>query len=99
MPKKNELALNELQRRWTQLFSSLHRGDDVPPSLRLRAEGMMELSVVLAIASESELRDAMEQCYRDCFGEAPDGDWRELFPFPQIPGFGRRAPVYPSTRD
>jgi hypothetical protein len=99
MPKNEELALKELQRRWTQMFSSLRRGDDVPPSLRLRTEGMMELSVMLSLASEEELRDALEHCYRDCYGDALDGDWRELFPFPQIPGFGQRAPVYPSTRD
>jgi hypothetical protein len=45
----------------------------------------------------------MDDCYRQAFGRtlADDfgDDWREFYPFPQIPAMGRRAPVYPSTRD
>jgi hypothetical protein len=59
----------------------------------------MEALVLLGLASESAVQDALEQCYRETFGEALRRDWRELFPFPQIPGFGQRAPVVPSTPD
>ena len=33
------------------------------------------------------------------FGESLGEDWREVFPFPQVPAMAHRAPVYPSTRD
>ena len=75
----------------------------MPPTLRLRAEGMMEAVVLLGLASREELVEAMDRCYRVAFGrdmvEDFDQDWREFYPFPQIPAVGRRAPVYPSTRD
>ena len=50
-----------------------------------------------------ELDQAMEQCYQGAFRssitEDFGSDWREFYPFPQIPAMGLRAPVYPSTKD
>ena len=92
-------ARQELESRWRQMFTALADGGEVPPSRRLRTEGMMETLVLLDLATEAELQDAMAAIYSDCYGESLPEDWRELFPFPQIPGFGRRAPVYPSTKD
>lgn len=93
----------ELLRRWQQIFSALECGEDVSPGQRLRAEGVMEAAVMTGEASTDALLAAMDSCYveiRGCsladeFGE----DWREFYPFPQIPGFMQRAPVYPSTSD
>jgi hypothetical protein len=99
MSGKQNLAWAELERRWHGIFSTLHSGGEVPPAQRLRTEGLMEAIVLLGIASPENVQDALERCYADCYGEPLRGDWRELFPFPQIPGFGQRAPVYPSTRD
>lgn len=99
MPKNTEFALAELERRWRRIFGALAAGGEVPPSTRLRTEGFMEALVALDLASEAALQQRLEACYLDCFGEAPARDWRDLFPFPQVPGFGQRAPVYPSTRD
>lgn len=99
MPKNLDIALVELDRRWRTIFETLEAGGEVSPSLRLRTEGVMEAVVALGLTSEAALQEAMASCYSECFGEALPGDWRELFPFPQVPGFGRRAPVYPSTRD
>ena len=85
------------------MFSALAAGDDVPPGQRLRAEGMMEAALLLDAASVQELDRAMDDCYRQAFGRGIDedfgADWREFYPFPQVPAMGRRAPVYPSTRD
>lgn len=96
-------ALESLQQRYRDIFATLQAGGEVAPSQRLRAEGMMETLVLLELSSDEELQDLMQGCYEQEFGislAAQWGeDWRELFPFPQIPGFGRRAPVYPSTRD
>jgi hypothetical protein len=98
MPKKRAL-LEELDNRWRLIFSRLSDGGEVPPSLRLRAEGLMEALVLLELATVDELQSAMATCYADYYSDPLPVDWRELFPFPQIPGHGRRAPVYPSTRE
>ncbi len=98
-----EILVEELTRRWSAMFAALAAGDDVPPSRRLRAEGLMEAALLLGAASPQELDRAMDDCYRQAFGRALaddfGADWREFYPFPQIPAMGRRAPVYPSTRD
>ena len=94
---------SELMGRWRKMFSALAAGDDVPPSARLRAEGMMESAVLLGLATPAAVIAAMDGCYRDAFGHSMvddfGEDWGEFYPFPQIPAVGRRAPVYPSTRD
>ena len=93
----------ELEHRWRAMFEALANGDDVPPSQRLRAEGMMEAVVLLGIATVDELLQSMNHCYLVTFGHdiarAFGDDWQALFPFPQIPAMARRAPVYPSTQD
>jgi hypothetical protein len=91
----------ELEQRWSTMFAALASGDDVPPSRRLRAEGMMEAAVLLGIATADELLQSMNHCYQGAFDQsiavAFGDDWQELFPFPQIPAMARRAPVYPSA--
>jgi hypothetical protein len=85
------------------MFTALAGGDDVPPSQRLRAEGMMEAAVLSAVATPEALSQSMDRCYQDAFGRSISddfgADWEEFFPFPQIPAMARRAPVYPSTHD
>ena len=93
----------ELERRWLAMFTALAQGDDLPPTQRLRAEGMMEAAALLQIATPEELARQMQHCYRTAFGRGIDddfgADWQVFFPFPQIPAMARRAPVFPSTRD
>ena len=97
------VVLAELEQRWQSMFAALAGGDDVPPTHRLRAEGMMEAAVLLGIATPAVLVASMDRCYRAAFGRGIDeefgADWQEFFPFPQIPAMARRAPVYPSTRE
>lgn len=85
------------------MFAALAAGDDVPPAQRLRAEGMMEAALLVQAATLEDIEVAMDDCYRHAFGRALAGefgaDWRDFYPFPQIPAMARRAPVYPSTRD
>ncbi len=99
MPKKADYALAELERRWRGIFETLAAGGEVPPATRLRTEGYMLAVVDLGLATEEALTRAMEACYLECFGEGLQPGWRELQPFPEVPGFGRRAPVFPSTSD
>ncbi len=99
MPKIEELALAEIEKRWRVVFATLESGGEVSPAMRLRTEGFMEALVCMGFATEAALQDALQRCYAETFGEGLQDDWRELFPFPQVPGFGRRAPVYPSTSD
>jgi hypothetical protein len=95
--------LAELEQRWSAMFAALEAGDDVPPSQRLRTEGMMEAAELQGIASREELVASMGRCYREVFGRAITEDfgedWEAFFPFPQIPAMARRAPVFPSTKD
>lgn len=95
------VLIAELERRWQRLFRQLAEGLDVPPSQRLRTEGLMEAAAILDPGSEARLQEAMDTAYRGVHGRyiAEDfgDDWRDFFPFPQIPAMARRAPVYPST--
>jgi hypothetical protein len=95
--------MRELDTRWRQMFAALADGADLPPSVRLRAEGMMESVLLCGEASEAEIDAAMDACYRQAFGCSLDEDfgedWRDFFSFPQIPAMARRAPVFPSTPD
>ncbi len=93
----------ELDRRWRRMFGALADGGDVPPSQRLRTEGLMEAAVLLELVTEQDLLTAMDSCYTEVFGRAMAEDfgieWFQFYPFPQIPAVMRRAPVYPSTPD
>jgi hypothetical protein len=95
------VLLAELKTRWDQMFAALAAGSDVPPTQRLRAEGMMEAAVLVGLATTDELLAAMDASYTSAFGReiAADfaEDWQDFYPFPQIPAVGKRAPVYPST--
>jgi len=98
-----DALIAELRARFDQMFAALAAGGDVPPAQRLRAEGMMEAAVLLGVATTDELLLLMNTCYKSAFDRdiAEDfaEDWQDFYPFPQIPAMGRRAPVYPSTRD
>jgi len=97
------ILLAELERRWLRLFQQLQDGLDVPPSQRLRTEGLMEAAVLLDPGSEERLQQAMDVAYRQVNqrGLAQDfgADWSSFFTFPQIPAMAQRAPVYPSTTE
>ena len=94
--------LREIESRWRRIFTTLAGGGDVPPSLRLRTEGMME-AALLSGAGEEVLDAAMDRIYRQSYGHPIATDfgpeWRAFHPFPQIPAMGMRAPVYPSTAE
>ncbi|MFT4519371.1 MAG: hypothetical protein ACI9JM_001767 [Halioglobus sp.] len=94
---------DELEKRWGEMFAALAAGDDVAPSARLRAEGMMEAVVLSGIASTDALVAAMNVSYESVNGKGIEEDfgvdWQVFFPFPQIPAMAKRAPVYPSTKD
>ena len=95
--------VQELKSRWQAMFAALASGDDVSPGERLRGEGMMEAAVIAGEASEIELDAVMSDVYLAAFGRAIDEDfrtdWRNFYPFPQIPAMAKRAPVFPSTSD
>jgi hypothetical protein len=104
-PREEKVSglIGELERRWLTMFSGLAAGDDLPPAVRLRAEGLMEAAVIAGEATEKAVTEAMDACYRRAFGRALaqdfGPDWREFHPFPEIPAMALRAPVYPSTPD
>lgn len=95
--------LDAIEQRWQRQFAALAAGDDVTPSERLRTEGMMESAVLLELATDVEIQSAMARNYEEVFGGSLAAEygaqWAALFPFPQIPAMGKRAPVFPSTKD
>lgn len=103
MQIEEDRVLGLLQGRYQDVFEALAGGGEVSPGQRLRTEGMMETLVLLGVADVLAVQELMDACYAQAFGrtlaEEWGGEWRELFPFPQLPGFGQRAPVVPSTRD
>jgi hypothetical protein len=95
--------METIDQRLQALLAQLGKGQDAPPGQRLRLEGLMEAALLTGCASEAELRSLLEARYREAFGRRLEEDlgagWESFFPFPQIPVMGRRAPVFPSTRD
>jgi hypothetical protein len=98
-----EAAMSELERRWSYIFATLLAGGEVSPAFRLRTEGMMEMLWLLNLVDVEHQTHVMETCYEAVYSSSLAGDWgqdwQQLFPFPQIPAFGQRAPVYSSTND
>ena len=95
--------LREIHSRWDAIFCALLDGDDVAPAQLLRTEGMMEAAVLAGVAEEAEVLAALQERYHAACGRSLEDEfgtqWSVLFPFPQLPAFARRAPVYPSTSD
>tara|TARA_R100001480_G_scaffold39845_3_gene52661 strand:- start:1060 stop:1365 length:306 start_codon:yes stop_codon:yes gene_type:complete len=95
--------LEHITERLDSLFAQLAEGLDAPPAQRLRLEGLLEAAVLLGGASEDELTALLSSRYQAAFSRTPQDDfgaqWRQLFPFPQIPAMQQRAPVVPSTSD
>lgn len=91
----------ELELRWRRMLERVAAGDDIPPSLRLRAEGLMEALVLAGASTEAELQAAMSAAHARETGNRLEAqlseDWQRAHPFPQIPFFQQRAPVYPGT--
>ena len=96
-------VLIELESRWRKMFSALFDGGDLPPSELLRAEGLMEAVVLAGELAPDLVLERMDGIYEEVYGRSLEqgfgSDWREFYPFPQIPFAGKRAPVYPSTSD
>ena len=95
--------ITELTSRLRGIVSDLAEGQDIPPSRSLRLEGMLEAAVLTGTASAAELDVLLETCYRDGMGRTLTDElgenWREVYPFPELPLRMPRAPVYPSTPD
>ncbi len=88
----------EVTQRWQAMLEAIAAGDDIPPGLRWRTEGMMEALVLLGVRSSDELQQAMADAYRQSLGRSLEDDlgaeWQCGHPFPQIPFFMCRAPVH-----
>ncbi|MEQ8262697.1 hypothetical protein [Pseudohaliea sp.] len=93
----------ELERRWQQMLERAAAGDDLPPALRLRTEGLMEALVLAGAVEPAALSAAMAEAWRQAMGEplaaTLGDDWESVHPFPAIPFYQARAPVVPSTGD
>jgi len=91
-----------LRQRIVALLQALAAGDDAPPALRFKAEGIAETGLALGFVDAQALSLLLEAIYREHCG-APIAD---LFPFTahdcidaasgrvMLPFLMRRAPVY-----
>lgn len=93
----------EVERRLNELLARLVAGDDAPPGAVLRLEGLREAAVLAGLWTEAEAQALLERRYAalcdESLAQSLGADWRERYPFPQLPLFARRAPVSPSTAD
>lgn len=95
--------LEIIESRYVELLERIKRGEDVPPGRALRLEGMLETAVLLELCDQAALEQRLEALHREVLGcpaaQVLGEDWREALPFPALPLFMDRAPVYPSTSD
>lgn len=96
-----------LRERLQVIYTRLAAGEDVPPALRLKAEGYAEAGLELGLASAEEIALLIDGAHAERFGQAV----ADVFPFSardcvdsarrsvMIPARMRRAPVYPTTQD
>lgn len=98
-----DLLKEEIVSRWTEIFSSLKRGDDVSLGKRLRTEGLMEAASIIGSWNKEDQYSEMQLIYRDVYGVGIENllgkEWRVLHHFPEIPAYTERAPVFPTTSD
>jgi hypothetical protein len=93
----------EIHRRLRQLFQRLAEGDDAPPAMRLRLEGLREAAVLSGVCSAEQLQAMMDVAHQNVYGQTLSQrfgkDWARYQPFPEVPAFAARAPVTVTTRD
>ena len=94
--------LVEIEARLVGALERLAAGDDLPPALRLRLEGLCEAAVLVGAADTSHIDALLEAKTSDLRGvdlrELLGEDWRAMHPFPELPLFMDRAPVSPSGK-
>lgn len=95
--------LEIIEDRYVELLERVKRGEDVPPGRALRLEGMLETAVLLELCDQTAIDQRLDALHRQVLGRPAaqllGEDWREALPFPALPLFMDRAPVYPSTSD
>ena len=89
--------------RLKEIFDRLRAGQDIPPALRLRTEGLMEALVLAGDMTADDFDNTLEEQHTAYCGASLSDtlgpDWRQFHPFPELPIWMDRAPVFPSTSD
>ena len=93
----------EIEMRLLALYQALAQGEDCPPGVQLRIEGLMEGAVISGECVQDAIDALLATCYQRTTGKALSitfgEDWRVFYPFPQIPVRASRAPVFPTTSE
>ncbi|MEM6606323.1 MAG: hypothetical protein AAF671_11230 [Pseudomonadota bacterium] len=92
---------SEVEKRLDDLLMRLQHHQDVPPGPLHRLEGLLEAVVLLDAATIHQLNLLLDQRCLSLLGQSMEErlgkNWREHYPFPQLPLYAARAPVVPST--
>jgi hypothetical protein len=95
--------MTEIEKRLQAAYARVAAGDDLPPGIRYRLEGLLEAAVITGQQREAELLATIAAVHEEVLGESPAAlygrDWQTSYPFPEFPAWQRRAPVTPSTAD
>ena len=57
------------------------------------------IQTTLGAGRVEEALPVFREVFRAELNDEFGSDWRRFYPFPQIPGYQQRAPVFPSTAD
>ena len=103
---ESKSARSGAQQTLQEVYSLLHAMGSVPPAIRFRAEGYLQVILELKLLSREDVLELIEAAYRDAFDTAlfvgVDQRVQCISPDSQqvrLPVTMVRAPVYPSTSE
>ena len=99
---ENDL-LAVIEQRMRDLIAEIHDGGNASPGSRFRLEGLLEAAVITGLGTEQHFWHRYLVLYRELTGEEGEAlfgeRWAQAGEFPALPVGGRRAPVYPTTKE
>ena len=97
-----EVLLGEIDGRLRNFFVELGDGGNSSPACRFQLEGMLRAAVILEISTPAALWQRLSRVHADVCGASAESvfgqPWDDPEGFPELPVLGRRAPVYPTTK-
>jgi hypothetical protein len=97
-----EILLIQIDDRLESFFAEMRDGGNSSPASRFQLEGLLQAAVTLEIATQATLWQRLSRVYSEVCGVSAESvfgePWNSQEGFPALPVLGRRAPVYPTTK-